>query len=72
MKLLNALIEGKFLGSVDMYLCDNSNFFFHGEPISSILDNDLHLLSDKGASRLAANTKYVIYAAVRIEKKAEQ
>ena len=69
MKLLNALTEEKFLGSVDMYLCDNSNFFFNGEPIRNFLDNDLYHLSDKGASRLAANMKYVIHTALGIENK---
>ena len=68
-KLLNALIEENFLGTVDIYLCDSSDFFFNGEPIRNFLDNDLYHLSDKGASRLAANMKYVIHTALWIENK---
>ena len=31
-KLLNALLQQKFLGVPNFYLCDNSSFFINGEP----------------------------------------
>lgn len=68
-KLLNAMIEQKFLGSANIYICDNSNFSSNGEPIRQFLDSDLCHLSVKGTSKLAANMKNTIHSCLGIESK---
>lgn len=66
-KLLNALIEQKFFGSNNIHLCDNSNFFFNGEPIANFLADDQYHLTDKGASRLAANMRSAIHTTLGLQ-----
>ena len=67
-KILNALLEQKFLEASNIYLCTNSNFFTNGEPDKTLLhSDDLYHLSDKGASRLAMNIKAVIHSSLGLD-----
>ena len=65
--LVNSLIIQKFINDSDIHLCNNSNLANNGEPIRSLLENDLYHLSAQGTSRLAANLKRIIHESLNIE-----
>ena len=65
--LLNTLLIQRFINSQNIHLCNNSNLANNGEPIRSLLENDLYHLSYQGVSRLAANIKRVVHESLGLE-----